>query len=136
MSRVQSVFPTRFLYLLLPAVCLCFSILLGWQWAIYAPDAADYRMLALGQRNLVPAPFSARILGPATAGWLGQITGMGVDRGFLILGVLCLVALIALLAGILGSWRTPSAVCAAIFLMPFWVDIFHDYYLPTYSTPR
>ena len=34
------------------------------------------------------------------------------------------------MAGLLWSWRAPTAIFAAIFLMPFWVDIFHDYYLP------
>jgi hypothetical protein len=116
--------------LLLPAGCLCFAILLGLPGAIYAPDAGQYRLLALGQRDAVPAPFSARILGPATAGWLGRITGLGVDTGFLLLGIVCLVALIALVAGLLWSWRAPIAIFAGVFLMPFWVDIFHDYYLP------
>jgi hypothetical protein len=116
--------------LLFPAVCLCFAILLGLPGAVYAPDAGQYRLLALGQRNAVPAPFSARILGPATAGWLGRVTGLGVDSGFLVLGIVCLVALIALVAGLLWSWRAPIAIFAGVFLMPFWVDIFHDYYLP------
>jgi hypothetical protein len=115
---------------LFPAGCLCFAILLGLPGAIYAPDAGQYRLLALGQRAAVPVPFSARILGPATAGWLGRITGLGVDTGFLILGIACLVALLALLACLLWSWRAPIAIFAAVFLMPFWVDIFHDYYLP------
>src|SRR5271156_5914880 len=116
--------------LLLPAVCLCFAISLGLPGAIYAPDAGEYRLLALGQRGAVPPPFSARILGPAMAGWLGRVTGLGVDSGFLFLGIVCLVALIALVAGLLWSWRAPIAIFAAVFLMPFWVDIFHDYYLP------
>ena len=116
--------------LLFPAGCLCFAILLGLPGAIYAPDAGQYRLLALGQRDAVPAPFSARILGPAIAGWLGRVTGLGVDTGFLLLGIVCLVALIALVAGLLWSWRAPIAIFAGVFLMPFWVDIFHDYYLP------
>jgi hypothetical protein len=115
---------------LFPAGCLCFAILLGLPGAIYAPDAGQYRLLALGQRDAVPAPFSARILGPATAGWLGRVTGLGVDTGFLLLGIVCLVALIALIAGLLWSWRAPIAIFAGIFLMPFWIDIFHNYYLP------
>jgi hypothetical protein len=116
--------------LLFPGVCLCFAIFLGLRGAVYAPDAGYYRLLALGQRSAVPAPFSARILGPAIAGWLGRSTGLGVDTGFLLLGVVCMVALLALLSGLLWSWRAPAAIFAAIFLMPFWVDIFHDYYLP------
>jgi hypothetical protein len=116
--------------LLFPAGCLCFAILLGLPGAIYAPDAGQYRLLALGQRSAVPAPFSARILGPAMAGWLGRVTGLGVDTGFLLLGIVCVVALIALVAGLLWSWRAPVAIFAGVFLMPFWVDIFHDYYLP------
>jgi hypothetical protein len=116
--------------LLFPAGCLCFAILLGLRGAIYAPDAGYYRLLALGQRSAVPAPFSARILGPAIAGWLGRFTGLGVDAGFLFLGFVCLIALITLLTGLLWSWRAPAGIFAAIFLMPFWVDLFHDYYLP------
>jgi hypothetical protein len=116
--------------LLFPAVCLCFAILLGLPGAVYAPDAGQYRLLALGQRAAVPAPFSARILGPAMAGWLGRVSGLGVDTGFLLLGVVCLVALIALVAGLLWSWQAPIAIFAGVFLMPFWVDVFHDYYLP------
>jgi hypothetical protein len=123
MSRARGV-------VLFPFGCLCFAILLGLPGAIYAPDAGQYRLLALGQRDAVPAPFSARILGPAMAGWLGRVAGLSVDTGFLLLGIVCLVALIALVAGLLWSWRAPAAIFAAVFLMPFWVDIFHDYYLP------
>jgi hypothetical protein len=121
---------TRILSILLPAGCLCFSILLGLPGAVFAPDAAQYRMLALGQRGTVPAPFSARILGPALAGGLGRVTGLGVDNGFLLLGVVCLIALLALMAALLRSWRAPATIFAAIFLTPFWVDTFHDYFLP------
>jgi hypothetical protein len=120
----------RFLSLLLPVVSLGFAVVLGLPSAAYVPDAGYYRLLALGQRAAVPAPFSARILGPAVAGWLGHATGLGVDTGFLLLGIVCLVALLALITGLLWSWRAPTAVFAAIFLMPFWVDLFHDYYLP------
>jgi hypothetical protein len=141
MSRAQGVLgaagapeaflsPMRILSLLLPAGSLCFAIFLGLPGAIYAPDSSHYRLLALGQRSGVPAPFSARILGPAIAGWLGRVSGLGVDSGFLLLGIVCLVALLALIAGMLWSWRAPTAIFAGIFLMPFWVDIFHDYYLP------
>jgi hypothetical protein len=122
--------PDRLLRLLLPIGALCFAILLGVRGAIWAPDAAQYRLLALGQHSAVPAPFSARILGPAIAAWLGRQTGFGVDTGFLVLGVACLVALLGLVAGILWAWRAPTVIFAGIFLMPFWVDIFHDYYLP------
>ena len=125
-----SLSPARLLSLFLPIGCLCFTILLGLRGAGYAPDSAHYRLLALGQRAQVPAPFSARILGPALAGWLGRATGLGVDDGFLILGVLCLVTLLALVAGYLWSWKAPATLFAAIFLMPFWVDMFHDFYLP------
>lgn len=121
---------SRTLSLLFPAGCLCFAILLGLPGAVYAPDAGYYRLLALGQRAAVPAPFSARILGPAIAGFLGRWTGAGVDTGFLLLGIVCLAALVTLIAGLLWSWQAPVAMFAAIFLMPFWVDIFHDYYLP------
>jgi hypothetical protein len=121
---------TRILSLLLPVGSLCFALLLGLPGAAYAPDAVQYRLLALGQRGAVPAPFSVRILGPALAGWLGRITGLGPDTGFLLLGIVCLIALLALIAGLLWSWRAPAAIFAAIFLMPFWVDIFHVYYLP------
>jgi hypothetical protein len=109
---------------------LCFALLLGLPGAAYVPDAGQYRLLALGQHGAVPAPFSARILGPTIAGWLGRVTGRGVDTGFLLLGIVCLIALLGLMAGLLWSWRAPLVLSAAIFLMPFWVDIFHDYYLP------
>ena len=62
--------------------------------------------------SAVPEPFSARILGPAMAGWLGRVTGLGVDTGFLVLGIVCLVALLALVAGLLWSWRAPAAIFA------------------------
>jgi len=120
----------RVLSWLLPAWCFCFALLLGLPYAVYVPDAGQYRLLALGQHSAVPAPFSARILGPSMAGWLGRMTGGGVDTGFLLLGIACLTALLALMAGLLWSWRAPLVLSAAIFLMPFWVDIFHDYYLP------
>jgi hypothetical protein len=119
---------SRALSLLFPVGCLCFAILLGLPGAIGAPDAGYYRLLALGQRAAVPAPFSARILGPAVAGWLGR--GLGVDTGFLVLGIACLAMMLALMAGLLWSWKAPAVIFAGVFLMPFWVDLFHDYYLP------
>jgi hypothetical protein len=119
---------SRALSLLFPAGCLCFVILLGLPGAIYAPDSGYYRLLALGQRTAVPAPFSARILGPAIAGWLGR--GFGVDTGFMILGIVCLAGLLAIMAALLWSWKAPAVFFAGIFLMPFWIDLFHDYYLP------
>ena len=116
--------------LLFPAGCLGFALLLGLPGAAGAPDAFWYRLLALGQRSAVPSPFSGRVLGPAIAGWFGRVTGMGVDAGFLAMAIVCLIGLIALVAGLLWSWRAPAAIFAGIFLMPFWVDIVHDYYLP------
>lgn len=120
----------RILRLILPVGSLCIAILLGLPGAIYAPDAGQYRLMALGRYSSVPAPFSARILGPAIAGWLGRITGLGVDAGFLALGMACLIALLVLVARLLWSLQAPAIIFAAIFLMPFWVDVFHDYYLP------
>ena len=104
----------RILSWLLPAWCLCFALLLGLPGAAYVPDAAQYRLLALGQHGAVPAPFSARILGPAMAGWLGRVTGRGVDTGFLLLGIVCLIALLGLIAGLLWSGRAPLVLSAAI----------------------
>ena len=86
-----------------------------WRWASVEPC-----------RRLSPRAFWAR---PLPAGW-AVLPDSGSDKGFLLLGIVCLVALLALVAGLLWSWRAPTAVLAAIFLMPFWVDIFHDYYLP------
>src|SRR5271170_729189 len=122
--------PARVLLLLFPAGCLGFALLLGLPGAPGAPDASWYRLLALGQRSTVPSPFSGRLLGPAIAGWFGRVTGMGVDGGFMAMGIVCLIALIALVACLLWSLRAPAAIFAGIFLMPFWVDIVHDYYLP------
>jgi hypothetical protein len=116
--------------LLFPAGCLGFALLLGLPGAPGAPDARWYRLLALGQRSTVPSPFSGRLLGPAIAGWFGRFTGVGVDAGFLAMGIVCLIALIAMVAALLWSWRAPAVIFAGIFLLPFWVDIVHDYYLP------
>src|ERR1700733_7461972 len=121
MSRARGV-------VLFPFGCLCFVILLGLPGAIYAPDAGYYRLLALGKRAAVPAPFSARILGPAIAGPRGR--GIGGDTGFLVPGIPCLAGLLALMAPLLWSWKAPAIFFAGVFLMPFWIDLFHDYYLP------
>ncbi|MGC2402121.1 MAG: hypothetical protein WA510_20170 [Acidobacteriaceae bacterium] len=120
----------RIVRALLPLASFCFAILLGLPGAGWVPDAGQYRLLALGPGGAVPAPFSARILSPAIAGFLGRITGRGVDAGFLVLGIVCLIALLVLMARLLQLLQTPTVIFAAIFLMPFWVDIFHDYYLP------
>jgi hypothetical protein len=117
----------RVLSLLFPAG---FALLIGLPGAAGAPDASWYRLLALGQRSAVPSPFSGRLLGPAIAGWFGRVSGLGVDSGFLAMGIVCLVALIALVAALLWSWRAPAVIFAAVFLLPFWVDVVHDYYLP------
>jgi hypothetical protein len=113
-----------------PVASLLLALFFGLKGAGFAPDAGQYRLLALGQQSAVPAPFSARILGPGIAGWLGRATGLGVDTGFLILGVASLAAMLALVATLLWRIEAPLPVYAAIFFMPFWVDIFHDYYLP------
>jgi hypothetical protein len=115
---------------LFPALSFFLALLLGAQWAFYSPDAASYRLLALGQNGAVARPFADRILGAASAGWLGRVTGLGVDRGFFLFGIVCLLALLMLMTRLLWSWRSATVVFAAIFLMPFWVDLFHDYYLP------
>jgi hypothetical protein len=120
----------RILRCLLPLVSLCLSLLLGLNGAVWAPDAGQYRLLALGQHSAVPPPFSARILGPAMAGWFGRVTGLGVDTGFLALGIASLVIMLAAVAALLWLLEVPTLIFAGIFLMPFWVDIFHDYYLP------
>jgi hypothetical protein len=121
---------SRIVRLLLPVAGFCLAILLGLPGAVWAPDAGQYRLLAQGPGAAVSAPFSARILAPALARGLGRITGRGVDAGFLILGILCLIALLALMSRFLWLLQAPTVIFAAIFLMPFWVDIFHDYYLP------
>ncbi len=115
---------------LFPGVSFSLALLLGAQWAFYSPDAASYRLLALGQNGAVARPFADRILGAAAAGWLGRVTGLGVDRGFFLFGIGCLMVLLILMMRLLWSWRSSTVVFAAIFLMPFWVDLFHDYYLP------
>src|SRR6202012_4117508 len=91
----------RALRWLLPAWCLCFAVLLGRPGAFWVADAGQYRLLALGQHGAVAAPFSARILGPAIAGWLGRATGRGVDTGFLLLGIFCLITMVTLMAVLL-----------------------------------
>jgi hypothetical protein len=115
---------------LFPAVSFSLALLLGVQGAIYSPDALAYRLLALGQNGAVARPFSGRILGAAAAGWLGRVTSLGVDRGFLLFGIICLLTLLVLVVRLLWSWRASTIIFAAIFLMPFWVDLLRDYYLP------
>ena len=116
--------------LFFPAACLTFAILLGLSGAIYAPDAGQYRLLALGQRSAVPPPFSASHPGAGCCRLAGTRYRSRCGYRIMVLGVVCLVALVALIAAILWSWRAPAVLFAGIFLMPFWVDIFHDYYLP------
>ena len=115
---------------LFPAVSLFLALLLGPGSAILAPDAMVYRRLAIGPRALVPAPFSARILGPAAAKWLGQVTGSGLDKGFMILGIVSLVAILASMMYLLRSQAVHASIFAAIFLMPFWLKLFNSFYLP------
>lgn len=117
-------------YWLFPTIGFILALLLGPRGAIFAPDASYYRLLALGEHSAVPNPFAVRVLGPAIAGWLGRVVGIGSDRGFLVLGIVCLVALLACLASLLGRWQVGAGIFAAIFLMPFWTDLFHNYFLP------
>jgi hypothetical protein len=126
----------RILFWLFPIASFCFAVLLGKAGAFYSPDASYYRALAIGQHHSVPSPFSARILGPTIAGWLGRLSGMGVDTGFLLLGIMALAALLALIFQLVrhgvsrDSGLGDAALFGAVFLLPFWIDIFHDYYLP------
>ncbi len=113
-----------------PAVSLFLALWLGPGSAILAPDAMVYRLLAIGPRASVPAPFSARILGPAAAKWLGQVTGAGVDKGFMILGILSLAAILASMMYLLRSQAVHAGIFAAVFLMPFWLKLFNSFYLP------
>jgi hypothetical protein len=115
---------------LLPAASFALALFLGAPGAIYSPDASAYRLLGLGQNGSVVRPFAGRVLGAAAAGWLGRVTGLGVDWGFYFFGIVCLLVLLILMARLLWSWQVSVALFAAIFLMPFWVDLFHDYYLP------
>jgi hypothetical protein len=127
---------TRLVLWLFPIASFCFAVLLGKAGAFYSPDASYYRALAIGQHDLVPSPFSARILGPTIAGWLGRFSGGGVDTGFLLLGIVSLAALLALVFQLLrygisrDSGLGDAALFGAVFLLPFWIEIFHDYYLP------
>ena len=130
-SSTQTTGPLRTAYLsLFPAAGFCMALLFGRTWAILSPDAGYYRMLAAGQRAMVPPPFSARILGPALAHLIGDFAGIGVDNGFLLLGVVSLLAILLALTYLLRSAKLPAAIFAAIFLMPLWIGLFHDYYLP------
>ncbi len=115
---------------LFPAASLFLALLLGPGSAILVPDAMVYRRLATGPRASVPAPFSARILGPAAAKWLGQVTGSGVDKGFMILGILSLVAILASMTYLLRSQAVDAGIFAGVFLMPFWLKLFNSFYLP------
>ncbi|HEV2275954.1 MAG TPA: hypothetical protein VGR96_17410 [Acidobacteriaceae bacterium] len=122
--------PNQLLFWAFPALSFCLALVLGGPFAFLVPDAMNYRLLALGQRSQVSSPFSARILGPAAAEWIGRTTGIGVDRGFLFLGLVCLAAFLLSTASLLRFQRVPAGIFAAVFLMPFWVKIFHNYYLP------
>jgi hypothetical protein len=117
-------------YWLFPAIGFVLALLLGPRGAVFAPDASYYRLLALGEHSAVPNPFAVRVLGPAIAGWLGRVTGIGSDRGFLVLGIVCLIALLACVASLLHRWHITAGIFAAIFLMPFWMDLLHNYFLP------
>ena len=128
---VKAILPPRSVFLwLLPAFSFCIPLVLGPGSAILAPDATVYRSLATGLRAAVPAPFSARILGPAAAQWLGKLTGLGVDKGFLILGVLSLGTILIAAMYLLCSQDVQPGILAAVFLMPFWLKLFNSYYLP------
>lgn len=128
-ARVSRSSPSFFLWLF-PSISCFLAVLLGRPWAIYAPDAGLYRLLAAGHRAAVPAPFSARILTPVFAQWLGSITGLGIDNGFLVLGILALLAMLVSMAYLLRFQDASPGILAAIFLLPFWIELFHDYYLP------
>jgi hypothetical protein len=94
-SSTQATGPLRTVYVwLFPAAGFCMALLFGRTWAILSPDAGYYRMLAAGQRAMVPPPFSARILGPALAHLIGDFAGIGIDNGFLLLGVVSFVAVL------------------------------------------
>lgn len=115
---------------LIPLAGFSLALLVGIRGASGVADGEYYRMLAAGEHRAVPTPFSVRVLGPAIAGWLGRVTGIGADHGFLVLSILSLATLLACLALLLRRWRVGAGLLAAIFLMPFWTGLFHDYFLP------
>lgn len=125
---------TPFLWLF-PCAGFCLALFIGMTGARDVVDASWYRLLALGENSHVLQPFSARVLAPFIAGSYSRIFGGSVDRGFLLLGLLSLLVLLVLVfeilarGGVLGG-RKGAALCAAVFLMPFWVGLFHGYYLP------
>lgn len=114
----------------LSSLCFCFAAALGFANARYVPDARNYRLLALGLRAQVAAPFSARALAPSAAAGLARLAGMGVDRGFFILGILCFAAFVLCAAYLLAVRRAGAGLAAAVFLLPVWIDFYHNYYLP------
>jgi hypothetical protein len=116
---------------LFPVFSFCFAIVLGGgSRAYYQPDADFYRALGLGQLSTVASPFSGRVLGPFLAAWLGRVTGVGLNQGFLLAGLASLAIVLACAAKLLRLQEAQAALFAAIFLMPFWADLFAHYYLP------
>ena len=68
--------------------------------------------------------------GPAIAGWLGRSTGLGADRGSCCWVSFAWSRCSLWWPGFCGPGGLPLRSWLRFSSMPFWVDIFHDYYLP------
>jgi hypothetical protein len=117
---------------LLAALLATLAMLAIWKIVSVTPyvdaDAFHYRAMADGQ--VAMKPFAFRVLLPAMARALANVTGKLTDDGFLVVGLASLWTLLyGTLLLVLERGRDTWLIVALISL-PFWQESFRDYWLP------
>jgi hypothetical protein len=114
------------------ALALCAIVAaLGWpyRWPGYGSDVNEYRTFAIaGEPSHVQRQFAGRILHPLIVHALAQLSGIGVDRAFLIIALIALAIFAFTLAALWRECGLPAPALIAMLCTPFLIDQFWRIY--------
>jgi hypothetical protein len=93
-------------------------------------DGQWYRALATGHGDEVIQPFAARQLHALVVRGLTAMLGWSVERAFVVVGVVCLLFLLAAVFGLMTRTAAPRWMLAAFIVLPFWPLLLAGLVLP------
>jgi hypothetical protein len=125
--------PTQ-LWVAAVCVALCAAYAIPMAFRVYPvfqiADAPYYLMIAHGDQAHVMKPFAARQLGALVAAGIARLLHAGVERGFLVEGVLSFLFTLAGVYWLMVRTAAPRWMLAAMILLPVWIDTFNHLALP------
>lgn len=92
-------------------------------------DASEYLAIARGETNVIQ-PFASRQLGPLVVRVLSHVSHVSIYSGFLVEGLVSLVALTAITGLLLIEAGVPAALLAAVGGLAFWSGLYNGLVLP------